>query len=199
MKYVCYNVLILQPNTKEFLLYFFKNSLDDSLATSPPTFIRPVDPEPYRLAYLPQAIFPAWWVHWVPPAALSSLLSPGGPPFSPFSHHTCGSLTIQVSFPSCTHLLCLLSPLGKPSYLKSLLFPLDLLSPYTFLPIFIRPSDPEPYRPADPEPHRLPDQEPYSPRIPTNQRSATPWSLMLGPHSIPTTTGTYRDQSYPNG
>lgn len=68
--------------------------------TSLPAFIRPADPEPYRLASLPSPIFPTCWVCWVMPKCSEQPADPGGPPFSwHFSahlHHTWGSWTIQT-------------------------------------------------------------------------------------------------------
>ena len=47
---------------------FYLKILLHSPATSPPTFIRPVDPEPYRLVSLPPTLFPAGWVLWGKPS-----------------------------------------------------------------------------------------------------------------------------------
>jgi hypothetical protein len=71
--------------------------------------------------------------------------------FSPHLQQTWGSWSLQISFPSPTHLCWVLG--DTQAALNSLLHRVDLHSPTTSLYTFTIPANPEPRRPADLELH----------------------------------------------
>lgn len=84
--------------------------------TSPPTFIRPAEPEPCRLASLPSSLFPACWALRACQAVAKQPVITAGLPISSYLsahlYQTSGSWTIYLIFNFPFHLPCLLSLLG---------------------------------------------------------------------------------------